>query len=103
MVTTSVSLVLITSNASTNFFIYCFVNNAFREELSRHWKVLTRRSGIDRAYNFALSWRKRKPEVVVLDGDNVAFRGYRNLCESGPVMIFVRKHGNVFGDDLDMS
>ena len=72
MVTTSVSLVLITSNASTNFFIYCFVNNAFREELSRHWKVLTRRLGIDKAYNFAQSWHKSKPEVVVLETDNIA-------------------------------
>jgi len=75
MVTTSVSLVLITSNASTNFFIYCFVNNAFREELSRHWKVLTRRLGIDKAYNFALGWRKSKPEVVVLEADNIANSG----------------------------
>ena len=39
LVTTSISLVLITSNASTNFFIYCFVNTAFREELHRYGRM----------------------------------------------------------------
>ena len=63
---------LITSNASTNFFIYCFVNNAFREELSRYWKTLIRRLGLDKAYNVAFSWHKSKPEVVVLEGDNIS-------------------------------
>ena len=70
LVTTSVSLVLITSNASTNFFIYCFVNTAFREELTRHGKVLLRRLGIDKVCNLASSCTKNNPEVIVLTTTN---------------------------------
>ena len=33
MVLTSVSLLLMTINSSINFFVYCFANSAFREEL----------------------------------------------------------------------
>ena len=46
MVLTSVSLLLMTINSSINFFVYCFANSAFREELyervsqfSRSWFV----------------------------------------------------------------
>ena len=70
LVTTSVSLVLITSNASTNFFIYCFVNTAFREELTRHGKVLIRRLRIDKVCNLASSCTKNNPEVILLTSTN---------------------------------
>lgn len=76
LATTSISLVLITSNASANFFIYSFVNTAFREELSRYWKTFIRRLGLDKAYNMAFSWHKNKPEVVVLEGDNISSIGH---------------------------
>ena len=33
MLLTSVSLVLMTINSSVNFFIYCFANTTFRQEL----------------------------------------------------------------------
>ena len=79
LVTTSVSLVLITSNASTNFFIYCFVNTAFREELTRHGKVLIRRLRIDKVCNLASSCRKNKPEVIVLTTTNDVGNGSREM------------------------
>ena len=79
LVTTSVSLVLITSNASTNFFIYCFVNTAFREELTRHGKVLIRRLRIDKICNLASSCRKNKPEVIVLTTANEVGNGSREM------------------------
>lgn len=37
MVTTLVSLLLMTINASINFFIYCWINTTFRKELTRRF------------------------------------------------------------------
>ena len=72
LVTTSISLVLITSNASTNFFIYCFVNTAFREEFQRYGKVWIARLRLDKAYHYAMRMRRRKPEVVVIETENTS-------------------------------
>ena len=33
---------------------------------------MIRRLGLDKAYNVAFSWHKSKPEVMVLEGDNIS-------------------------------
>ena len=69
LVTTSINLVLITSNASTNFFIYCFVNTTFRGELSQYWKKFLKRTGLEKVCDTsAILWNKT--EIVIVDDNN---------------------------------
>lgn len=66
MITNSLSLILMTMNSSTNFFVYCFLNPSFRKEFFRRLHEFVakfRKPGINGSSNMPMSQIRRRQTV----------------------------------------